>query len=169
MPAALASCVFSQHECVQSQMTDAAKLTSEAMSTAAPAATSPAEAPISPQGSLEVKKGGHSAVASVEVRTTAEANTALPPVPHPSNSALLAQPPNTTESLGNAASLSPADANTHVQGDMDPNLKPGSKAVGVWVVHPMDMRLEWPAYPDERKLGSGGTAVVLRSVPAACC
>ena len=37
-----------------------------------------------------------------------------------------------------------------------------------WVVHPGDQRLEWPANPNEQKLRSIGTHIVLRSSFAKC-
>jgi len=55
-----------------------------------------------------------------------------------------------------------ADAQGPVQSSTTSKSGSGSKGVTKWVVHPGDHRLEWPENPVERKLSSGGTAVVLR-------
>ena len=133
--------------------------------------SSPAEPSHSPQGEPEVQEGASSAtsaVAPVEAESTGEADPALPTASGPLESALLAQPPNTTESLGNAAAAGHAEATPLAPAAKHPKSKPGSQAVGVWVVHPGDPRLEWPADPIKRQLGSGGSAVVFRSVSVTC-
>ena len=129
--------------------------------------SSPAEPSYSPRGEPEVQEGGSSAtsaMAPLEAETTGEADTALPTASGPLKNALLAPLPNTNESLGNAAAAGHAEATPLAPAAKDPKSKPGSQAVGVWVVHPGDQRLEWPANPSKRQLGRGGTAVVFRSV-----
>ena len=62
-----------------------------------------------------------------------------------------------------------ADAQGPVQSSTTSKSGSGSKGVTKWVVHPGDHRLEWPENPVERKLSSGGTAVVLRSASLQHC
>ena len=61
-----------------------------------------------------------------------------------------------------AADHAAADAQGPAQSSATSKSGSGSKGVTKWVVHPADHRLEWPENPVERKLSSGGTAVVLR-------
>ena len=68
-----------------------------------------------------------------------------------------------------AADHAAADAQGPAQSSATSKSGSGSKGVTKWVVHPGDHRLEWPENPVERKLSSGGTAVVFRSASLQHC
>ena len=68
-----------------------------------------------------------------------------------------------------AAYHAAADAQGPAQSSATSKSGSGSKGVTKWVVHPADHRLEWPENPVERKLSSGGTAVVFRSASLQHC
>ncbi len=75
--------------------------------------------------------------------------------------------PGVREATSSAVPASPHHAAPHAQAPVQSSTTSksgsGSKGVTKWVVHPGDHRLEWPQNPVERKLSSGGTAVVFRS------